>query len=150
MSTVLLVEERPDLGLYETGLLMANGHLVLRCSGGPSPFAACPMLKSGSCPLPDTADLIVYSGAPSAPLRGRTYRGRDLLRAYRRHPVYGRMPMLVVSFEQIDCLEGTGPLARIEKYSSPAAVVGAIDALLSHAKLEHHSNGTTTIKTGQH
>jgi hypothetical protein len=64
------------------------------------------------------------------PMAGRTYRGRDLLQAYRRHPVYGRKPMLVVSYEKVDRLEGTGPVARVEKFSSPGAVVAAVDALL--------------------
>lgn len=140
MATILLVEEHPDLGFYEAGLLSAEGHQVFRCNGGATPLTACPMLKNGSCPLPEASDVIVYSGAPSAPLRGRTYRGRDLLRAYRRHPIYGCKPMLVVSYEKIDCLEGSGPLARIEKFSSPAVVVGAIEALLSHAQLGHHAD----------
>jgi len=138
MATVLLVEDWPDLGIYEAEILEAEGHTVLRCTGGPSPFGACPMLRDGACRLADACDVIVVSGAPTMPLRYRTYRGRDLIRAYRRHPAYGRKPMLVVSFEPIDCVEGMGPLARIEKHSNPAKVLGAVEALLSHAHVPHH------------
>ena len=139
MAVVLLVEDWPDLGIFEAEVLQAQGHTVLRCSGGPSPFAGCPLLRDGACRLADACDVIVVSGWPSMPLRHRTYRERDLIGAYRRHPAYGRKPMLVVSYEPVECSDGSGPIARIEKDASPAKVLGAVEALLSHARLSHHT-----------
>jgi CheY-like chemotaxis protein len=130
VATILLVEDRPDLGLYEAGLLEQAGHRVIRCGGGPTPHAACPMLRNGSCPLPDGADLVVFSCAMFAPMPGRSYRGGHLLRAYRAHPRYGRLPMLVVSVGAPDDVGGTGPLAKVDKFSSPGAVLEAAEALL--------------------
>lgn len=136
MATILLVEESPDLGLYEAGLLEAAGHRVLRCGGAPTPLGACPMLRYGSCPLPDAADLIVFSCALVVPMRGRVYTGVDLLRAYRAHPVYGRTPMLVVSIGRPEHLGGTGPLQTIRKFSAPDAVTDAVERLLATAPKE--------------
>lgn len=131
MATILLVEDAPDLGVYEAGLLEAEGHRVIRCNGSPSPLAACPMLRYGSCALPDSADLILFSCALFPPMRHRTYRAADLLRAYRGHARYGRLPMLVVSVGRVDGLEGLGPLAWVDKFSPPRLVVEAVDELLA-------------------
>lgn len=130
MATILLVEDAPDLGLDEAGRLEEAGHRVLRCGGGPSPSGACPMLGAGRCPMADAADLIVFSCNLFAPLRGRGYRGIHLLRSYRAHLDYGRLPMLVVSVGRPQDLEGTGPIEMVEKYSRPRAVVEAVERLL--------------------
>jgi hypothetical protein len=131
MATILLVEDAPDLGLFEVALLEAAGHRVIRCSGGPTPFAACPMIRGDACPFADAAQLIIFSCGLVAPIAHRSYRGEHLLRAYRSHVVYGRLPMLVVSVgKPTGVLEGTGPLAFVDKFSSPGAVVGAVGELL--------------------
>jgi hypothetical protein len=67
-------------------------------------------------------------------LRGRTYRGIDLLRAYREHPLYSRVPCLIVSVGDPGPLEGTGPVALVDKFSSPDAVVDRVETMLgAHA-----------------
>jgi hypothetical protein len=133
VASILLVEDEPDLGLFEAGLLEQHGHTVLRCSGGPTSFAACPMMRDGSCSVADAADLIIFSCGIFAPLRHRTYRGIHLLRAYREHPVYGRLPMLVVSVGAPDDLLGTGPIELVAKFADPKEIVGAVDRLLALA-----------------
>ncbi|HEV2685400.1 MAG TPA: hypothetical protein VGW79_02050 [Actinomycetota bacterium] len=134
MATILLVEDAPDLGLYEAKLLEQEGHTVLRCSGGPTPFAACPMLRDGSCPVADAADLIIFSCRLFGPLPHRTYRGTDLLRVYRDHPVYGRLPMLVVAVGAPDDVGGSGPIEEVAKFAAPWDVVGTVHQLLERAK----------------
>jgi len=131
MATILLVEDEPDLGLYEAVVLETRGHRVLRCSGGPSPFAACPMMQRTPCAIADVADVIVFSCGMFAPVAHRSYRGEHLLRAYRAHPFYGRKPMLVVSLAKPVGVGGRGPLAFVEKFTQPAAVVEAVDDLLA-------------------
>jgi len=133
VASILLVEDAPDLGLYEASLLEQEGHTVLRCSGGPTPFAACPMMRDGSCPVADAADLIIFSCGVYAPLRHRTYRGVHLLRAYREHPVYGRLPMLVVAVGAPDDLLGSGPIEAVAKFADPKEIVHAVDRLLARA-----------------
>jgi CheY-like chemotaxis protein len=130
MARILLVEDEPDLGTYEAFMLEAEGHHVLRCSGGIDPFRACPLLRRGTCSLADAADLILFSVRLYAPLRHRMYNGTHLLKAYRRHPVYGRLPMLVVSVGLPEHLEGTGAIRSIAKYSEPHSVLEAIKELI--------------------
>jgi CheY-like chemotaxis protein len=130
MATILLVEDSPDLGFYEARLLEGRGHRVVRCNGAPSPLAACPMLKRGSCPLPDSADVILFSSPMFGPIRHRTYRGAHLLSAYRNHPTYGRKPMLVVSAGAPLTIEGQGPYEVIEKFSPPHMILEAVDRLV--------------------
>lgn len=133
MSTILLVEDAPDLGLYEVGLLEQDGHHVFRCCGGPVLHGACPLLRGGDCALPAVADLIVFSVPLFGPLRNRTYRGIDLLRAYRGHRVYGRLPMLIVSVGDPGAVEGIGPLEVIDKFGEPNRVRDAVRRMLSAA-----------------
>ena len=134
MATILLVEDYPDLGLYEVRLLEARGHRVIRCGGAPAPLSACPMLRYGACPLPDSADLIVFSSAMFMPMRNRTYRGSDLLGRYRAHPVYGRLPMLVVTIGAPRELPGPGPIEVVEKFSGPEKILEAVERLLARRR----------------
>jgi hypothetical protein len=136
MATVLLVEDQPDLGLYEADLIEANGHRVIRCSGGPSIFSACPMMRGHPCSLADSADMILFSCRLIAPIRGRTYRGSHLLRAYRAHPVYGRKPMLIVSVGMRKDVGGTGTIEYVEKFSGPSQVLEAVERLVSQLNRE--------------
>lgn len=129
MAVILLIEDQPDIGTYEARVLEAAGHRVIRCIGGPSLFGACPMLKRGQCPLVESADMIVFS-LPMFSMRGRTYRGEHLLRTYRSHPDYSRLPMLIVSLGTPANLPGTGPIERIDKYANPNAVLDAVARLL--------------------
>jgi len=131
MATILLVEDEPDIGTFEAGLLEREGHRVLRCGGAPSMFGACPMLRDGSCALVDPADLIIFSCRMFSRLPRRTYTGANLLRSYRNHAVYGRLPMLVVSVGAPDDLPGTGPIELIDKFSEPGAITNAVDRLLA-------------------
>jgi CheY-like chemotaxis protein len=130
MATILLIEDSPDLGLYEAHLLEAEGHRIIRCGGAPTVLAACPMLRYGSCPLPDSADLILFSSALFVPARGRNYRGIDLVRAYRNHAAYGRLPMLLVTIGSVDDPGGNAPFEIVEKFSPPQMIVDAVDRLL--------------------
>jgi hypothetical protein len=134
MASILLVEDVPDLGLYEAKVLEAAGHTVLRCTGGPTEFAACPMLRNQECPVADAADVIIFSAGLFGPIRHRLYGGVNLLRAYRAHPVYGRIPMLLVSYGMPTDLAGTGRLIRIEKRTDPERILDAVDTLLEEAK----------------
>jgi CheY-like chemotaxis protein len=131
MATILLVEDYPNLGLYEAMLLEGKGHRVIRCNGAPAPLSACPMIRYGSCPLPDAADLILFSSAMFMPMRHRSYNGSVLLQRYRAHPVYGRLPMLVVTIGAPRELAGSGPIEIVEKFASPERIVQAIDRLLA-------------------
>lgn len=137
MANILLVEDAPDLGLYEAGLLEQHGHTILRCSGGPTPFAACPMMREGSCPVADAADLIIFSCGVFAPLRHRTYRGIHLLRAYREHPLYGRLPMLVVAVGAPEDVGGSGPIEMVAKFADPQEIIHAVDHLLEKVLIAH-------------
>jgi hypothetical protein len=93
MATILLVEDGATVSREVTCPLEAAGHRVMRCGGGPTPFAACLLLRYGRCPLVDSADLLVFACALALPLPGRSYRGIHLLRAYRAHPDYARLPL---------------------------------------------------------
>jgi CheY-like chemotaxis protein len=130
MATILLVEDAPDIGTYEAKILEAEGHVVIRCNGAPSPLAACPMMRYGRCPLPDGADLIVFSCSLLMPVGHRTYRGSELLRAYREHERYGRLPMLVVWVGVPPDVQGRGPMMLIEKFSEPRKVIDAVHRLI--------------------
>jgi hypothetical protein len=65
MASILLIEDGPGIEGQLPGLLAAAGHRVLRCGGGPTPLAACPLLRHGRCPLADAAELLVFA-SPSA------------------------------------------------------------------------------------
>jgi hypothetical protein len=73
------------------------------CGAGPTPLAACLLLRQGSSPLPDRAELLVFACPLNLPLPGRSYRGIHLLRAYRAHPDFGRLPMVLVAVAPRRC-----------------------------------------------
>jgi hypothetical protein len=108
MATILLIEDGPGIGGQLPGLLATAGHRVLWCGGGPTPLAACPLLRQGRCPLADAAELLVLACPPDLPLRGRSYRASHLLRAYRAHPDYGRLPLVLMATMAPQDLAGTG------------------------------------------
>src|SRR6266542_3447703 len=130
MATILLVEDGATVSREVTRLLEAAGHRVVRCGGGPTPLAACLLMRHGRCPFVDNADLVVFACALALPLPGRSYRGMHLLRAYRAHPDYGRLPLVLVAVAPPHNLGGAGPIEVVETNSVPAAVVAAVDRLL--------------------
>jgi hypothetical protein len=130
MASILLIEDGPGVGRELTSLLAAAGHRILRCGGGPTPLAACPLLRRGSCPLPDAAELLVFACPLGLPLRGRSYRGIHLLRAYRAHPDYRRLPLVLLAVAPPQDLEGPGPTEMVETFADPAAVLTAVNLLL--------------------
>jgi CheY-like chemotaxis protein len=130
MATILLVEDGATVSREVTRLLEAAGHRVMRCGGGPTPLAACLLLRCGRCPFVDNADLVVFACALALPLPSRSYRGIHLLRAYRAHPDYGRLPLVLVAVAPPHNLAGTGPVEVVETHTDPAAVVAAVNRLL--------------------
>src|SRR6266542_6584633 len=130
MATILLVEDGATVSREVTRLLEAGGHRVVRCGGGPTPLAACLLLRYGGCPFVDNADLLVFACALALPLPCRSYRGIHLLRAYRAHPDYGRLPLVLVAVAPPHNLGGSGPIEVVETYRDPAAVVAAVGRLL--------------------
>ena len=131
MATILLIEDGPGIGGQLPSLLAAAGHRVLLCGGGPTPLAACPLLRQGHCPLADAAELLVFACPLDLPLRGRSYRGIHLLHAYRAHPDYGRLPLVLVAVAPPQDLEGPGPTEMVETFTEPAGVVAAVHRLRS-------------------
>lgn len=130
MATILLVDCGATVDREVTRLLEAVGHRVVRCGGGPTPLAACLLLRYGRCSLVDSADLLIFACPLALPLPGRSYRGIHLLRAYRAHPDYGRLPLALVAVAAPHNLGGTGPLEVTETHTDPAAVVAAVNRLL--------------------
>lgn len=62
---------------------------------------------------------------------GRTYRGSHLLRAYRTHPRYGRLPLVLVTAGPLpEDLEGSGPTETVGAFADPRAVLAAVHRLL--------------------
>jgi hypothetical protein len=148
MASILLIEDGPGVGRRLPGLLAAAGHRVLRCGGGPTPLAACPLLRRGRCPLPEAAELLVFACPLGLPLRGRSYRGIHLLRAYRAHPDYGRRPLVLVAVGLPHDLEGTGPTELVDRVTDPAAVLAAVNRLLPPrpgAEAADHSGMRETV-----
>jgi hypothetical protein len=134
MATILIVEDVPDVAPRVAAALATRGHRVLRCSGGLSPFGACPLLRGGHCTLADGADLIVFACMQSIPLAGRSYRGEHLLAAYRAHDEYGRLPMLMVGVLPPGSIaNGAGPVDFAHTTASADAIADAADRLLELA-----------------
>jgi CheY-like chemotaxis protein len=130
MATILLVEDGADVGRELPELLAAAGHRVVRCGGGPTPLGACHLLRQGRCPLPDAAPLLVFACTLNLPLSGRSYRGIHLLRAYRAHPDYGRLPLVLVAAAPPQDLRGSGPIELVGTFSDPAGVLAAVNRML--------------------
>jgi hypothetical protein len=145
MASILLIEDGPGVGRQLTSLLAAAEHRVLRCGGGPTPLAACPLLRQGRCPLADAAELLVFACPLDRPLRGRSYRGIHLLHAYRAHPDYGRLPLVLVAVAPPQDLEGPGPTEMVETFTEPAVVVAAVHRLLQPRPVaaDHHGMRAT-------
>ena len=138
MATILLIEDGPGIGGQLPSLLATAGHRVLWCGGGPTPLAACPLLRQGRCPLADAAELLVFACPLDLPLHGRSYRGIHLLRAYRAHPDYGRLPLVLVTVGPPPDLAGTGPTQLVTTFQDPAAITAVIDRLLPSRLTAHH------------
>lgn len=130
MATILLVEDGATVSREATALLEAAGHRVAHCGGGPTPLAACWLLRYGRCPLVDNADLLVFACTLTQPLPSRSYRGIHLLRALRAHLDYGRLPLVLVAVEAPHNLARAGPIEVVETQAGPAAVVSAVNRLL--------------------
>jgi CheY-like chemotaxis protein len=144
MASILLIEDGPGVGRQLTSLLAAAGHRVLRCGGGPTPLAACPLLHQGRCPLADAAELPVFACPLGLPPRGRSYRGIHLLHAYRAHPDYGRLPLVLVAMAPAGS-GGTGADRSGGDVHRPAVVVAAVHRLLQPrpAAADHHGMRAT-------
>lgn len=108
MATIVVVEDGQGVGAKAADLLQRSGHRVVLCGGGPGAFAPCPLLRLGHCGLLDHADLVIFSALLLGPLLARPYSGIELLRAYRRHPDYGGIPMVVSCVGDPGMLEGAG------------------------------------------
>lgn len=131
MTRILLVEEAPDLGAFEARILERDGHVVFRCNGAPSGGGACPMLRTGSCTIADAAEMILFACSLYMPMQGRSYNGMTLLNAYRHHPVYSKLPMLIVTLGAPEHVAGTGPVEIVEKFSDPTRVIEAARRLIA-------------------
>jgi hypothetical protein len=129
MAIILLVEDGAGVGRELTSLLAAAGHRVLRRGGGPTPLTAC-LLRRGRCPLPDAAELLVFACTLALPPPGRSYRGIHLLRAYRAHPDYGRLPLVLVAVAPPQNLQGPGTTAVVRTFADPTAVLAAVNRQL--------------------
>src|SRR6266516_423609 len=121
MAIILLVEDGATVSREVTCPLEAAGHRVVRCGGGPTPLAACLLMRHGRCPFVDNADLLVFACALALPLPSRSYRG---------HPDYARLPLVLVAVAPPHSLGGSGPIEVVETHTDPAAVVAAVDRLL--------------------
>lgn len=117
MARILLVDEgRGRPALLEA--LEDRGHQVIWCGGGPTPYIPCHLLREGRCMIASSANAIVFSCPLYGDLPGRSYGGTQLLRAYRSHFHYGRLPMIVNSFGDPGELEGPGPLRFLNAYKT--------------------------------
>jgi CheY-like chemotaxis protein len=132
MATILLIEDAPGRGFGEAAALEAAGHRVLRCGGGPAMFTPCPLLDHTARSLASAADLIVFACPLFRPLWGRSYSGAELLHAYRSHPEYGSLPMVVLTAEDPGQIEGTGAV-EVAALTSWSEAVEAVERLLASA-----------------
>lgn len=134
-ATILLVEDHPDLSMFEAGILEAEGHTVYRCGGSPVPCGDCPVLKGDPCSLADAADVLIISTGMIGPVgpasRVGAPTGQMLVEAYRAHDRYGWLPTLVVSATRPTVEEGIGPFVWIPKHSAPEAIVGVVHDLIA-------------------
>jgi hypothetical protein len=61
---------------------------------------------------------------------GPSYGGSHLLRAYRAHPDYGRLPLVLTAVAPPHDLAGTWPTELVGTFTDPAAVLAAVNRLL--------------------
>jgi CheY-like chemotaxis protein len=149
MATILLVEDGATVSRQVTALLEAAGHRVVHCGGGPTPLAACWLLRYGRCAFVDNADLLVFACTLTQPLPGRSYRGIHLLRALRTHPDYGRLPLVLVGVGAPQSLPRAGPTEVVETQTDPAAVVSAVNRLLQPTGQAADNEGDGGTMTGR-
>src|SRR6266545_4801604 len=106
---------------------------------GPSAMSRGALGSSRDLTLPEGEPNASADGASAEAVRGRrrqwplscrSYRGMHLLRAYRAHPDYGRLPLVLVAVAPPHNLGGAGPIEVVETHTVPAAVVAAVDRLL--------------------
>jgi hypothetical protein len=142
MATILLVEDGPGPAGEAGRLLRQAGHRVVLCGGGPGPYEVCPLLRYGTCPLAEAADLILLALRPFPPLVGRTYCGDQLIKAYRSHPDFGSVPMVIASAARPDAIEGAGPIEVIREDAEPHEIALAVEKLLTRATHEHPEDPT--------
>jgi hypothetical protein len=88
---------------------------------------------------------VVFACTLNLPLPGRSYRGIHLLRAYRAHPDYGRVPLVLVAVAPPQNLQGSGPTEVVGTFADPAGVLAAVNRLLQPpATRQPHLSLTTT------
>ncbi|MFA5890240.1 MAG: hypothetical protein WDA27_04685 [Actinomycetota bacterium] len=141
MATVLIVEDEPDLAVYEAKLLEDAGHCVVMCGGSRTPKGGCDLIRCGVCAVPETVDVILFSCRLFAPLEGQTSEGARMIRAYRSHPRYSHIPLLVVFVTGSTHLPGTGPIELIGKFNSPTSVLDSVSRLLQTDRRDHSGRG---------
>ena len=110
-------------------LLREAGHRVALCGGGLVPYAACPLLKAGSCPVAEAAGVIIFALAPLPQTFGRSYGGAELLKAYRSHPYLSKVPMVLVSDGHLGDVAGEGPVEFVGASARPKAIASAAERL---------------------
>jgi hypothetical protein len=129
MSAVLLVEGIPDAGYRLEQSLSCLGHRVVACTGGRAASGVCDLLNSGSCPLVDFANVIVFWKGPWGRFVGWPHGCLDVLNQYRSHPRYGRIPTVLVGFDDSEGAQGLGPVVRVKSFDENAildAVLGFV------------------------
>lgn len=135
MGNIILIADAAEPAVTLSRWLRLAGEQVWWCAGGPTPFVACPLMRAGECIRPEAADLIVFAYGIGQPVVAhRTYRPVHVLRAYRAHPRYGSLPMLIVGRGAPADLGGGGPLAGIDHLVPPAMQFEAIRAFLEHVR----------------
>jgi hypothetical protein len=127
MAGVLLVEGFPGAGYGLEQSLRCLGHGVVRCAGGRVASGGCDLLKSGNCPLVDFANVIVFWKGPWGRFVGWTHGCLDVLNQYRIHPRYGRIPTILVGFDDSENAGGWGPVVRVKSFDDKAI----LDAVLT-------------------
>ena len=129
MAGVLLVEGFPGAGFGLEQSLRGLGYRVVRCTGGRVPSGGCDLLKLGSCPLVDFANVIVFWKGPWGRFVGWTHVCLDVLNQYRSHPRYGRIPTVLVGFDDSEGAGGSGLVVRVKSFDEKVildAVLGFV------------------------
>lgn len=133
VASILIVSDGHGPAENAGALLRQAGHLVMSCGGGPGPFSPCPLLRLGHCPLAESTDLIIFAFRAFPPA-GRIYGGAELFRAYRFHPDFGAVPMVVAVEVPDESLEGRGPIAFLGSTFDPITIARAAMQLLASSR----------------